>query len=82
MEKTDTGSLILRLEYVKEKLENTKQLLDQEKAMRQDLETKVNELTKCLEEERESSEIYKDLSEQLLEQKLDLETSLRVCIEI
>ncbi|KAL5281894.1 hypothetical protein ACFFRR_005289 [Megaselia abdita] len=77
MDKMDSGSLILRLEYVKEKLENTKQILEQEASMRTDFESKVKELTKFLTEEKELSAKYKDLSEKLLQQKLDLETCLR-----
>lgn len=82
MDKAESASLILRLEYIKEKLETTKHLLEQETFMRTDSENKVKELTKSLDDEKESSSKYKDLSEKLLQQKLDLETCLRVCMYV
>lgn len=78
MDKMDNGSLILRLEYVKDKLATTKELLDKETRLRKDFENEVEELKKCLNDEKESGAKFKDLSEKLLQQKMDLETCLRV----
>lgn len=81
MEKSENASLVLRLEYVKEKLETTKQLLEEETQLRSMFESKVKELTKSLSDEKDETAKYKDLSEKLLQQKLDLETCLRVCLK-